>query len=264
MTTLAPPSLISGGQAAEVRARAAALAAGPGTEHTLMDLMYDGFYALFMLKNGNGPQDNADFISKMTQFLDDFSRGAKKQGAHADDIDAAKYAFCAAVDEIILRSPFRIREEWSRRPLQLVLFGDQLAGENFFLRLEDLRARGAAHLQALEVFHMCLLLGFQGRYLIEGLEKLNYMTARLGDEIAHMKGRTAAFAPHAERPDQIIHRLRSDLPLWVLCSVFALVCALGYAGLRGMLVRHTESSLTAYNDVVTLAPRQANLSITLP
>ena len=53
-----------------------------------------------------------------------------------------------------------------------MLFGDQLAGENFFNRLESLRARGSAHLQALEVFHMCLLLGFQGRYIIEGSEKL--------------------------------------------------------------------------------------------
>ncbi|MEC5164231.1 MULTISPECIES: type IVB secretion system protein IcmH/DotU [unclassified Janthinobacterium] len=262
MTTTAPPSLIAGPHTQS--AYSAALAAGPGTAHTLMDLMYDGFYALFMLKNGNGPQDNTDFINKMTQFLDDFGRGAKKQGASADDIDAAKYAFCAAVDEIILRSPFSIRDDWARRPLQLVLFGDQLAGENFFLRLEGLRARGSAHLQALEVFHMCLLLGFQGRYIIEGSEKLNYLTARLGDEIAHMKGRKSGFAPHAERPDQIVHKLRNDVPLWVLCSVFALVCALGYAGLRGMLGRGTAAAMSPYNDVVTLAPRAANLSITLP
>jgi len=259
MTTSAP-SLIPGGQPAF----SPGIAAGPGTEHTLMDLMYDGFYALFMLKNGNGPQANADFISKMTRFLDDFSRGAKKQGASPDDIDNAKYAFCAAVDEIILRSPYGIRDAWERRPLQLVLFGDQLAGENFFNRLENLRARGGAHLQALEVFHMCLLLGFQGRYIIEGSEKLAYLTARLGDEIAHMKGKKSGFAPHAERPDQIIHKLRNDVPLWVLCSVFALIAALGYIGLRGMLGHSTETSMSAYNDVVKLAPRQANLTITLP
>ena len=262
MNPSAPPTLMSGGQAAHA-ARIAA-GPGPGTEHTLMDLMYDGFYALFMLKNGSGPQDNADFISKMTLFLDEFSRGAKKQGASADDIDAAKYAFCAAVDEIILRSPYAIRDAWERRPLQLILFGDQLAGENFFIRLEALRARGSAHLQALEVFHMCLLLGFQGRYILEGPEKLNYLTARLGDELAQMKGRKNGFAPHAERPDQIIHKLRNNVPLWVLCSTFALICALGYLGLRTALANHTEQQMHAYQDIVKLAPRVANLSITLP
>ncbi|MHA4866255.1 type IVB secretion system protein IcmH/DotU [Duganella sp. PWIR1] len=254
MNTVTAPSLIGAAPAP-----AASLA-----PQTLLDLMYDGFYALFMLKNGNGPQENAEFANRMTQFLDDFGRAARKHGASPDDIDAAKYAFCAAVDEIILRSPFAIRDTWERRPLQLVLFGEQLAGENFFIRLESLRARGSAHLQALEVFHMCLLLGFQGRYILEGSEKLNYLTARLGDEIAHMKGKRGGFAPHAERPDQIAHKLRSDLPLWVLCSVFGLICVLGYIGLRASLNRNTEQQVAAYNDVVKLAPRQANLTITLP
>ncbi len=250
------PSLIAGSSAPVALTGAA--------PQTLLDLMYDGFYALFMLKNGSGPQDNADFQQRTTQFLDDFTKGAKKQNASADDIDAAKYAFCAAVDEIILRSTFSIRNEWERRPLQLVLFGDQLAGENFFNRLETLRVRGGAHLQALEVFHMCLLLGFQGKYIIEGSEKLNYFTARLGDEIAAMKGKRGGFAPHAERPDQIVHKLRNDLPLWVLCSVFALICMLGYVGLRASLGKSTEERMALYTDVVKLAPKAANLTITLP
>ncbi|MYM75710.1 DotU family type IV/VI secretion system protein [Duganella sp. FT109W] len=254
MNTVTAPSLMG----------AAPAPAASNAPQTLLDLMYDGFYALFMLKNGSGPQENAEFANKMTQFLDDFGRAARKHNASPDDIDAAKYAFCAAVDEIILRSPFAIRDAWERRPLQLVLFGEQLAGENFFHRLESLRARGSAHLQALEVFHMCLLLGFQGRYILEGSEKLNYLTARLGDEIAHMKGKRGGFAPHAERPDQIVHKLRSDLPLWVLCSVFGLICVLGYIGLRTSLNRGTEQQVAAYNDIVKLAPRQANLTITLP
>ena len=79
------PSLFSGAGPAPA-GNAYPLSDTPGGAHTLLDLMYDGFYALFMLKNGNGPQANADFISKMTQFLDDFSRGARKQGASPDDI----------------------------------------------------------------------------------------------------------------------------------------------------------------------------------
>jgi type VI secretion system protein ImpK len=252
MNTIAPPSLI-----------AETTVATPGAA-TLLDLMYDGFYALFMLKNGSAPQDHTEFQARMTRFLDDFGRNAKRKGASADDIDAAKYAFCAAVDEIILRSRFAIRDAWEMKPLQLALFGDQLAGENFFNRLEALRTRGSEHVEALEVFHMCLLLGFQGRYILEGSEKLGYLTSRLGDEIAHLKGRRLGFAPHGERPDQVMHKLRSDLPLWVLCSVFALISALAYIGLRTTLSSHTEQQVQAYNDVVRMAPRQAHVTITLP
>jgi type VI secretion system protein ImpK len=252
MNTIAPPSLI------------AETTAAPAANATLLDLMYDGFYALFMLKNGSAPQDHTEFQSRMTRFLDDFGRNARKKNASADDIDAAKYAFCAAVDEIILRSHFSIRDAWELRPLQLTLFGDQLAGENFFNRLDALRTRSSEHVEALEVFHMCLLLGFQGRYILEGSEKLGYLTSRLGDEIAHMKGRRAGFAPHAERPDQVMNKLRSDLPLWVLCSVFALISALAYIGLRTSLSSHTAQQVSPYNDIVRMAPRQAHVTITLP
>src|SRR3954464_7260003 len=84
---------------------------------SLVDLMYEGFYALFLLKNGCGPQDLTVFAEHMTQFLGDVDRKAKQAHIPPEDIDAAKYAFCAAVDEIILRSQFEIRKAWETRPL---------------------------------------------------------------------------------------------------------------------------------------------------
>jgi type VI secretion system protein ImpK len=238
--------------------------AGGNDPQSLVDLMYEGFYALYLLKNGSGPQDQAGFAEHMTRFLSDVDRQAKPLGVHVDDVHAAKYAFCAAVDEIILRSQYEIREAWETRPLQLRLFGDQLAGEHFFHKLEDLRARGSAHLQALEVFHMCLLLGFQGRYALDGEEKLNFMCATLGNEIARMRGKGRAFAPHAERPDLIANKLRSDLSLWVLTAVFALAGLGAYIGFRASLGHATKVAMAPYDDTIKLPPRAASVTITLP
>jgi type VI secretion system protein ImpK len=254
MNTATAPSLMG----------ATAPAPAAATPQALLDLMYDGFYALFMLKNGNRPQDDAGFARKMAQFLDDFGRNARKQNASPDDIDAAKYAFCAAVDEIILRSHFTIRDAWERRPLQLQLFGDQLAGEHFFDRLEALRTTGAARLQSLQVFHMCLLLGFHGKYALDSADKLACMAARLGDEIAHMKGKRTGFAPRAERPDQVVHKLRSHVPLWALSTLFALLGVSVYTGLRTSLQHGTQSAMGGYADLIKLGPRPASLTITLP
>ena len=238
--------------------------AAGSTPTSLVDIMYEGFYALFLLKNGCGPQDKTAFADHMTRFLGDVDRNAKALGVPADDVTAAKYAFCAAVDEIILRSDYDIREAWETRPLQLRLFGDQLAGEHFFQRLEDLRAKGGVHLQALEVFHVCLLLGFEGRFALDGRDKLNYLTARLGDEIARMRGKSRGFAPRAERPDQIVHKLGSDLSLWALSMVFAVTALGGYLGFRTALSHETRTALAGYNDLVKLPPRSANVTITLP
>ena len=256
MTTLTTPI-----ERRAAPAPASARAAGPGS---LVDMMYEGFYALFLLKNGNAPQDQGAFTNDIGQFLADVDRTAKAAGIHADDVHSAKYAFCAAVDEIILRSGYDLREAWETRPLQLRIFGDQLAGEHFFDRLEDLRARGSAHLQALEVFHMCLLLGFQGRYAINETDKLNYLSSRLGDEIARMRGKNRGFAPHAERPDQVANKVRSDLSMWVLLTVFAVAGLGAYLGFRSTLANDTHATLAAYNDLIKLPPRAANVTITLP
>ncbi|HSW04176.1 type IVB secretion system protein IcmH/DotU [Aquabacterium sp.] len=231
---------------------------------SLLDLLYDGCYMIFLLKNGQAPTDAAEFRDRLRQFLAGFERGAQRLGLEADNVFLAKFAFCALVDEVILMADFKIRDEWERRPLQIEFFGEQLAGERFFEYLDKLRQGGAPRVQVLEVFHMCLLLGFQGRYLLEGSEKLAYLTARLGEEIAHLRGRRAAFAPHGEAPDRVAHRLKSEVPLWVIGSVFALVAALGFIGLKAMLNRQTAADLVGYDGIVKLAPQAAHVTITLP
>jgi type VI secretion system protein ImpK len=50
----------------------------------------------------------------------------------------------------------------------------------------------------------------------------------------------------------------------VLATMFTLICALGYTGLRTLLGNNTEQQMAAYHDVVKMAPRAANLTITLP
>ncbi len=107
---------------------------------------------------------------------------------------------------------------WEREPLQLRLFGEHLAGEGFFLRLDKLRLTPEKHLEALEVFHYALLLGFRGRYLLEGSERLEYLIAQLGREISHLRGQAPAFAPHAGLPARIAEAVRELMPVSVLMA----------------------------------------------
>lgn len=100
--------------------------------------------------------------------------------------------------------------------------------------------------------------------LIEGIEKLSYLSARLGDEIAAFKGKRTSFAPRWAPPDSVANRLKAEMPLWVVGSVFALLALTGFIGLRAWLDRGTARSLGAYDNIVRLAPAQANLTITLP
>ena len=260
MTPPQAPSLIAGMRPGAPQRAVAAAPEG----RTLLDLMADGFYMLFLLKKRYDPSDGEEFRHRCRDFLMTFERSARRIEAPSEDVYLAKYAFCALVDETILRLQEGLRDQWQRKPLQLELFGDQLAGETFFDRLDELRGKGAERLQVLEVFHMCLLCGFQGKYLLEGSEKLGFLTSRLGDEIAHLKGRRPGFAPHALAPDRISHKLRAEVPLWVVASVFALAGMLAFLGMRWWLDRQTAADLGAYAQLIQMPPEAATVTITLP
>lgn len=132
------------------------------------------------------------------------------------------------------------------------------------MRLDAVRQRGSDSIEALEVFYMCLLTGFQGKYLLESKEKRDYLIATLDREIVHLKGKRTQFAPHWKSPDNIRNLIRTELPLWVLATAF-LLCGLAvYAGLDWYLMQHTNTTLAAYYDLVKLTPRIANITINLP
>lgn len=230
----------------------------------LVDLLYDGFHMLILLNHRSVPKDPDEFCGNIQKFLEQFERAARKNNFSATDIFDAKYAFCAGIDEAVLSSQMNIRDTWERRPLQLLLFGDQLAGEHFFDKLEAARNEGANRINALEVFHMCLLIGFKGRYLLEGPEKLKYLTQQLGEQIAHIKGKAAAFSPHWAAPDSIANAIKRDIPIWVIVSVLALFGLIAYVGLDWHAGRTVQQTLSPFKNVVQLAPRAPTLTITLP
>lgn len=198
-------------------------AASPGFTLNLKDLLEDGVYLLFLLKNGNAPNSSSEFNKRIDQFLSQFEKNARNLGKPAQAVSDAKYAFCALMDEIVLSSDFSLREEWERAPLQLRMFGEHLAGDHFFDKLEILRADPVAHIETLEVFHTCLLLGFQGKYLLEGTEKLNYLINRITQEIAQVRGGKAELAPNWKLPHRFQQYVRHELPLWLFFSLLAVV-----------------------------------------
>src|SRR5262245_7867347 len=59
-------------------------------------------------------------------------------GLEQADLDEARYALVAFIDEQVLRSSWPGREEWMKQPLQLSSYRENVAGENFFRRLRAL------------------------------------------------------------------------------------------------------------------------------
>lgn len=231
----------------------------------LIDLMSDGFYLLLMIQRRQVPEHLPAFSTAIKQFFSRIENTATTAGIASEDIHAAKYALCATIDELILSAsdcPFR--DQWELNPMQLVMFGDQLAGDKFFTYLEELRSKGAIRLQALEVYHLCLLLGFQGKYRLEGSEQLGYLTARLGEELVFLKGKRTAFAPRWASPDSVVHLLRRQVPLWTPALVLGIVGAISFTAFSLTLSSNTQKQMALLDNVIQLPTRTASLTITLP
>jgi len=207
----------------------------PVQTQVLKNLLEDGMYMQFMLRNGATPQSAQDLNRKIDAFLAQFERHAKNFGKPIEAVQDCKYAFCALMDEIILTSNLSIREDWECNPLQLRLFGDHLAGENFFEKLEKIRRDPHKNIETLEVFHTCLLLGFQGKYLLEGIEKLGYLTGRISQEIITVRGGKTDFAPHWKPPFRFQEFVRHELPLWLFYLLIGLVALLIFIGFSFIL-----------------------------
>lgn len=68
----------------------------------LVDLLHDGFYIVFLIKNQYIPGHTDAFREKILDLLNRFEQQAKKLQFSADDIQDSKYAFCALLDETIV------------------------------------------------------------------------------------------------------------------------------------------------------------------
>ena len=149
-------------------------------------------------------------------------------------------------------------------PLQLILFGSQLAGFHFFENLEEIRHKDKQRLAVLEVYHYCLLLGFHGKYRIESIEHLNSLIARIGDQIDYLKCKKVAFSPFSAIPDQIRHIIHRELPFFWILIFLLLFAALTFAGLKFMLGKQNQSALVSYQNVISAPAEEAHITIHLP
>lgn len=82
-------------------------------------------------------------------------------GAHQADVEDALFAVCAWIDEALLNSGWHDADRWTLGLLQKRHFDTSHAGVAFFERLDAL---DGARANVLEVYLLCLQLGFRGRH----------------------------------------------------------------------------------------------------
>ncbi len=141
--------------------------------------------------------DAATFRYNILEGLKAADKQARAQGYNVEDIKLAVFAVVAFVDESVLNARNPAFADWPRRPLQEELFGHHVAGEVFFQNLRDLLGRGESHdlADVLETYHLCLLLGFAGRYSLGARGELKAIIDATADKIRRIRGGLSDLSP---------------------------------------------------------------------
>ncbi|HEY2734767.1 MAG TPA: DotU family type IV/VI secretion system protein, partial [Polyangiales bacterium] len=101
--------------------------------------------------------------------LDQLQTQANQREIPSADLEGARYAMVALIDEIAVQREGALKDYWLPRVLQMKYFGENVAGDHFFDRLTALRGDVKRH-QVLRVYYLCMLFGFRGKYRLRGSE----------------------------------------------------------------------------------------------
>ena len=129
-----------------------------------------------------------------------------------EDARLATFAVVAFLDESILNSGNPVFADWPRMPLQEELFGGHTAGEIFFHCIDRLLARGDSPQVAdvLEVFALCLELGYRGRYSLSGQEGVRPVLGAMAEKMQRIRGGPGPLSPHWAPPQDPVRTKAYD------------------------------------------------------
>ncbi|MGQ9609223.1 MAG: type IVB secretion system protein IcmH/DotU [bacterium] len=185
----------------------------------LSDIFGDLFTLILYLRETEDFGDPRSLHDKIDNLFKSAEAKTKSMGISDDDFLNAKYAISALVDETVLYSKWPQRNEWLKNPLVIEYFNDAFAGEIFFDKIEMLRGDSSKR-DVLEIFYMCLMFGFEGKFKILGGEEMkNYMQTIYSELDFKVNEK---LSPHTEVPKQII-KIKRLIPRWVMASSYILL-----------------------------------------
>jgi len=203
---------------------------------TLALAFQEVFTAVVRLRSGRQAVTDAEqFRLQMRHAVKAAEEEAARRGYSAEETRMALFAVVAYLDESVLNLQHPAFAHWPRMPMQEEYFGRHVAGEVVFQNIQRLLGAPDAHNVAdmLEVYQLCLLLGYRGRYGLGGQGELRSLMSAVADKIRRIRGASAYLSPAWALPQEAARALGADpwikrmLIIAVACFTLALVLFVG-------------------------------------
>ena len=202
-----------------------------GGSRDVSTLCTDLFLIIIRMREAEDLGDPSALRKLITYYIGLFEKNCKAIGMAEDSILEAKYAMVALIDETVLSVPGACRDYWISMPMQLDYFGDNLAGHEFFEKLQKMLLQPENKKDVLEVYFLCLSLGFEGKYRLFNPEERVTIMDDLGRKIRRTRIRVSAeLSPHGKRAgsSSAMKSKTFFFPLWMSGAIAAAVLCVGW------------------------------------
>jgi type VI secretion system protein ImpK len=198
------------------------------TTNSITTLCTDIFVIVIRMRESEDLGEPAALRKLILHYIRQFEKNCKSMRIPYKMISDAIYALVALLDETVMSVPGASRNYWVTSPLQLKLFGDDIAGEEFYRRLEKLSKDPQRKRDVIEIYYLCLSLGFEGKYKLGNTDQRDMIidkTARMLLKVNRRK--LSGLSPHGKRVISQAYRKGHGIiiPYWItaIAAVFFLI-----------------------------------------
>lgn len=187
--------------------------------------------------------DVGSLHQRLQNEIREFEARLRDLGLRQEQLLSARYLMCSVLDEAVLNTPWGSESPWAQRTLLSVFHGETSGGEKSFLILEKLCQTPSENLDLIELFYICISLGFEGRYRLNprGKEALNQLRDELFSIIRRYRGEyERSLSPCWIGLGRSKNQLTEFLPLWFVAALMLAVLFFSYSGLRYWLYSSSQ------------------------
>jgi len=183
------------------------------------------------LRAGGAPASVEALRSRLLELFGEFEAACRRAAIPEEHETLARFALCTVLDEAIQRTAWGHAAQWPQRSLSIKLFGTNHGGDAFFNALDRLMQAPSKYLQVLQLFYVCLALGFMGKYLVRdasGRAEVAEIRERLYQQYIRAGAAEAdtSLSPHWKGVAIGTRKFQGFTVLWIVGAAMVMFCLL--------------------------------------
>jgi type VI secretion system protein ImpK len=216
----------------------------------LATLCTDIFLIIIRMRESEDLGEPAALRKLIMHYLELFKNNCRAMNIDTAIVNDTIYALVALLDETVMSVPGQCRDFWITNPIQLQLFGANIAGEEFFRKLEKLMTDPRRTKDALEIYYLCLSLGFEGKYKLGNASEREEIIDKLARVLLKAGKRSVSgLSPHGRRrlSKALSRRSRKRLvPIWVVGAVTVILLIVLWVTLFNLTEQSVQSVIAVF------------------